>query len=198
MRIWCWYLKISYVNYKIKQIGVGIEISSYLLQNEVLKVLVNLKVLLIWSDLPLHSPVSWNRQKIIGFQQEEFFLITILAKGSILDVWQGSKNTNEYGCKILAKRLLMTTGKRKNKGVHWHEKGYVLSAHSRLHCIPFPLIFQAPSFFSFSSLHFIIHSIGTAIVKNKCCVFLESTLNGFCFIGNSLSVSSNSDHLRRI
>ena len=67
--------------------------------------LVNLKVLLIWSDLPLHSPVSWNRQKIIGFQQEEFFLITILAKGSILDVWQGSKNINEYSCKITCKEI---------------------------------------------------------------------------------------------
>ena len=56
------------------------------------------------------------------------------------------------------------------------------------------LIFQAPrQFFSFSSLHVIIHSIGTAIVKNRCCVFVESTLNSFCFIGNALSISSSSE-----
>ena len=52
--------------------------------------------------------------------------------------------------------------------------------------------------FSFSTLHFIIHSIRTATVKNKCCVFLVSTLNGFCFIGNAVSVSSNSYQLRHI
>ena len=69
----------------------------------------------------------------------EFFLITILAKGSILDVWQGSEYTNEYGCKILAKRLLMRTGKHKNKRVHWYEKSYALSTYSRLHWIQFPL-----------------------------------------------------------
>ena len=52
--------------------------------------------------------------------------------------------------------------------------------------------------FSFSTLHFIIHSIRTATVKNKCCVFLVSTLNGFCFIGNAVSVSSNNYQLRHI
>ena len=39
------------------------------------------------------------------------------------------------------------------------------------------------SFFSFSFCRY-------CIVKNKSCVFLAGTLNGFCFIGNALSVSS--------
>ena len=52
--------------------------------------------------------------------------------------------------------------------------------------------------FSFPTLHFIIHSIRTATVKNKCCVFLVSTLNDFCFIENAVSVSSNSYQLRHI
>ena len=167
--------------------------------------LVNLKALLIWSDFErihyLRTPPSPDIiKKIIGFQQKDFFLITVHAKGSILDVWQGSEYTNEHGCKILAKWSLMITGKHKNKGVYWYEKSYALSTYSRLHCIQFPLFdFSSTRIvFSFSSLHFIIHSVGAAIVKNKCCVFLESTLNGFCFIGNALSVSSNSYHLRRI
>ena len=167
--------------------------------------LVNLKALLIWSDFErIHylctPPSPGIIKKIIGFQQKDFLLITVLAKGSILDVWQGSEYTNEHGCKILAKWSLMITGKHKNKGVYWYEKSYALSTYSRLHCIQFPLFdFSSTRIvFSFSSLHFMIHSVGAAIVKNKCCVFLESTLNGFCFIGNALSVSSNSYHLRRI
>ena len=130
-----------YLNYKIKQIGAEIEISSDLLENvytNEFEGTSNMKW--FWANsLPLHSPVPWNHQKIIGFQQKEFFLITILAKGSILDVWQGSEYTNEYGCKILAKRLLMRTGKHKNKGVYWYEKSYALSTYSCLHCIQFPL-----------------------------------------------------------
>ena len=52
------------------------------------------------------------------------------------------------------------------------------------------LIFQERrQFFSFSTLHFIICFIVTAIVKNRCCVFLASTLNIFYFIGNALSPS---------
>ena len=38
----------------------------------------------------------------------------------------------------------------------------------------------------------------SAIVKNKFYVFLASTLNSLCFIGNALSVTSNSRHQRRI
>ena len=33
----------------------------------------------------------------------EFFLITILAEDSTMDVWQGSEYANEYDFKILAK-----------------------------------------------------------------------------------------------
>ena len=48
--------------------------------------------------------------------------------------------------------------------------------------------FVCPScVFSISSLYFIIHFIGTDIVKNKSYVFL----NGFCFIGNAVLVSNN-------
>ena len=92
-----------------------------------------------WANsLPSHSLVSWNHQKLKVFNRK-FFLISILAKGSILDVWQGSEYTNEYDCKMIAKRLLMRTGKHKNNGVYWYEMSYALSTYSRLHCIQFPL-----------------------------------------------------------
>ena len=56
-----------------------------------------------------------------------------------MDVWQGSEYANEYGCKILAKWLLMSAGKHRNKGVYWYEKVYALSTYSCLHCSQFPL-----------------------------------------------------------
>ena len=143
-------------------------------------------------------PVPWNHQKNYRFSTGiEFSLTTILAKHPTLDVWQVSECANEYCCKMFAKWLLMSTGKHRNKGVHWYEKSFTLSTYSCLHYIQFPLvlIFQARRyFFSFSSLYLIIHLIGTTIVKNKCCVFLASTLNSFCFIVNVLLVSSNSHH----
>ena len=61
---------------------------------------------------------------MIGFQRTEFFLIIILAKDSILDIWQGSEYTNEYGCKILAKSLLMKTGKHRYIEVYWYKKTF--------------------------------------------------------------------------
>ena len=144
----------------------------------------------LWANsLPLHSPVPWNHQKIIGFQQKEFFPITFLAKGSILDVWQGSEYTNEYGCKILAERLLMKTGKHKNKWVYSYKKSYALSTYSRHHCIQFPLFdFSSTKIFSLSSLHFIIHSIGTAMVKNKCCLFRKYAKRFLFYWKCSLSI----------
>ena len=61
------------------------------------------------------------------------------------------------------------------------------------------LIFQAQrQLFSFSLLYFVIHFIGTAVVKNKCYVFLASKQSSFCFIGNALSVSDNRHHQRCI
>ena len=153
---------------------------------------------MILSELLISAllPIPWNHQKNYRFWTGiKFFLLTILAKYSILDVCQGSKCTSEYCYKILAKWLLMSIGKHQNKGVYWYEKGFTLSTHSCLHCSQFPfiLIFQAQRHsFSFSSLYFIIHLIGTTIAKNKCCVFLASMLNSFCFIVNALSVSSNS------
>ena len=59
----------------------------------------------------------------------DFFLVTILVKGSILDVWQGSEYVNEYCSKTtdeLRKALKIT-------GVHWYEMGYVSSTNSCLH-----------------------------------------------------------------
>ena len=55
-----------------------------------------------------------------------------------VDVWQDSECANKYGCKILAKGLLMSTGKHQNKGVNWYEKGYASSVYSCLYCIQFP------------------------------------------------------------
>ena len=130
-----------YLNYKSKQIGFEIEISSDLLENvctSEFEGTSNMKC--FWANsLPSHSPISWNHKKLWVFNRK-FFLITILAKSSILDVWQGSEYTNEYGCKILAKRLLMRTEKHKNKGVYWYEKSYAFSTYSRLHCIQFHLL----------------------------------------------------------
>ena len=67
----------------------------------------------------LYTPlIPWKHQETIYFNGNEFFLETILAKGSILDVWQSSKYTNEYCCsKILGGWLLMSTGKYRNKGL---------------------------------------------------------------------------------
>ena len=80
--------------------------------------------------------------------------------------------------------------------MHWHEKDYALSTYSCLLFIQFPLFdfSSTKAGFSFSTLHFIIHFIGTAIVKNRCYVFLASMLNSLCFIGNAFSVTSNSCH----
>ena len=71
-------------------------------------------------------------------------------KDSILDVWQDSEYANEYGCKILAKWLLMSTVKHRNKGLYRYENTHVFIAFSFL-C----LIFQAPRQF-FHFLHYIL------------------------------------------
>ena len=145
---------------------------------------------LFWTtSLHLHSLFPWNHQKIIGFQQKLFFLITIRTKGSILYVLQGFEYTNEYGCKILYWWELET------KETKWciGSKRVMPSLCIHIFFALFHLFH-----FSFPTLHFIIHSIRTAIVKNKCCVFLVSTLNDFCFIENAVSVSSNSYQLRHI
>ena len=92
----------------------------------------------------------------------------------------------------------MSSGKHRHKGVHWYGKGYALSTYSSLHCVQFPLsdISSTKKVF-FHFLHIFYHLfIGAAIVKNKCCAFLASTLNCFCFIGNALSVSIISDTAR--
>ena len=144
--------KILDLNSKFKQIGFEIKIWSYLLENVCttqFEGISNVK----WNDVErIHYLctllVPWNHQKI---------------KDSISDVWQGSEYANEYGCKILAKWLLMSTVKHRNKGLYRYENIHVFIAFSFL-CF----IFQAPRqfFFSFSSLYFIIHVIGTAIVKD--------------------------------
>ena len=111
-------LKVLYLNSKFKQIGVDIKIYSDLLENVCTSEFEGtFDMKLFWTtSLHLHSLFPWNHQKIIGFQQKLFFLITILIKGSILYVLQGFEYTNECGCKIFAKRLLMRTGKQRNKG----------------------------------------------------------------------------------
>ena len=122
--------------------------------------LLNLKVLLMWSEMMLSEFITFalsSSPEIIKKLKKKKI------KDSILDVWQDSEYANEYGCKILAKWLLMSTVKHSNKGLYRYENTHVFIAFSFL-C----LIFQAPRqfFFSFSSLYFIIHVIGTAIVKD--------------------------------
>ena len=122
--------------------------------------LLNLKVLLMWSEMMLSEFITFalsSSPEIIKKLKKKKI------KDSILDVWQDSEYANEYGCKILAKWLLMSTVKHRNKGLYRYENTHVFIAFSFL-C----LIFQAPRqfFFSFSSLYFIIHVIGTAIVKD--------------------------------
>ena len=122
--------------------------------------LLNLKVLLMWSEMMLSEFITFalsSSPEIIKKLKKKKI------KDSILDVWQDSEYANEYGCKILAKWLLMSTVKHRNKGLYRYENIHVFIAFSFL-CF----IFQAPRqfFFSFSSLYFIIHVIGTAIVKD--------------------------------
>ena len=127
------------------------------------------------------------------------FLIAILGKDSILDVWQSSEYANEYGCKIFAKWSLVSTKKHQNIMVHWYEKSYALSTYSLFmpNFIQFALLdFSSPKT-SFSSLYFIFDFIDTPIVKNKC-FLLASKLSRFYFVGTSLTVSSNSHHQRHI
>ena len=62
----------------------------------------------------------------------------------------------------------MSTGQYQNKEAYWYEKDYVLSTHSCLYFIKFALLDFLKNF---SQLYFIIHVIGTAIVKNKCVSF---------------------------
>ena len=122
--------------------------------------LLNLKVLLMWSEMMLSEFITFalsSSPEIIKKLKKKKI------KDSILDVWQDSEYANEYGCKILAKWLLMSTVKHRNKGLYRYENIHVFIAFSFL-CF----IFQAPRqfFFSFSSLYFIIHVICTAIVKD--------------------------------
>ena len=122
--------------------------------------LLNLKVLLMWSEMMLSEFITFalsSSPEIIKKLKKKKI------KDSILDAWQDSEYANEYGCKILAKWLLMSTVKHRNKGLYRYENTHVFIAFSFL-C----LIFKAPRqfFFSFSSLYFIIHVIGTAIVKD--------------------------------
>ena len=122
--------------------------------------LLNLKVLLMWSEMMLSEFITFalsSSPEIIKKLKKKKI------KDSILDVWQDSEYANEYGCKILAKWLLMSTVKHRNKGLYRYENTHVFIAFSFLF-----LIFQAPRqfFFSFSSLYFIIHVICTAIVKD--------------------------------
>ena len=174
------------MNYKIKQIGVGIEISSYLLQN------------VCTSEFECTSNMNWftfalpcllRSSKNYRFPTGRVFSHNYSRKRLHFRCLAGFWKHQWIRLQNTCKEITDDNWKAQKQRVHWYEKGYVLSAHSRLHCIPFPLFdFSSTKFFSFSSLHFIIHSIGTAIVKNKCCVFLESRLNGFCFIGNALSI----------
>ena len=129
------------LNSKFKQIGVEIKIWSDLLEHLCTSEFEGTSdIKLFWTtSLSLHSLVRWNHQKIIGFQQKLFFLTTILTIASILYVLQGFEYTNEYDCKILAKRLLMRTGNQRNKGVYWFEKSYALSTYSHFYCTQFPL-----------------------------------------------------------
>ena len=119
-------LKALYLNSKFKEIGVAIKIYSDLLENVCTSEFEGtFDMKLFWTtSLHLLSLFPWNHQKIIRFQQKLFFLITIRIKGSILYVLQGFEYANEYGCKILVKRLLMRTGNQRNKVVYWFEKSY--------------------------------------------------------------------------
>ena len=49
-----------------------------------------------------------------------FFRLSVFAKWSILELWKGSEYTKDYCCKILAKYLLMSTGKCWNKYSRLH------------------------------------------------------------------------------
>ena len=117
---------------------------------------VNLKVLeVILSELIdlCISPVPWFHKKNYSLSTGiYFFLISHLPKDSILDVFQDREYANEYDFKILAKLLLMSTGKHRNKGVHWYGESYVLSTYSCLHFIQFPL-------FDFSSTKTVFFSL---------------------------------------
>ena len=126
--------------------------------------LVNLKVLLLWSDFeriyyPLHYPFSWNHKKTIGFQWEWSFFMTITRKDSVLYFCQGSEYGSRYGCKILAKWLLKITGK------HWHKECIVtkrimpcLHIHVFISFSFLCLIFQARRQ-HFHFLHYILSHI---------------------------------------
>ena len=117
---------------------------------------VNLKVLeVILSELIdlCISPVPWFHKKNYSLSTGiYFFLISHLPKDSILDVFQDREYANKYDFKMLAKLLLMSTGKHRNKGVHWYGESYVLSTYSCLHFIQFPL-------FDFSSTKTVFFSL---------------------------------------
>ena len=123
-------------------------------------------------------------KKTIGLQREQSFYHN-LAKDSILYVWQVCEYANEYGCKILANDFWWVLESIKvNKYIGMKRVMSCLHIH----------VFISFSFLclTLNFLNSIIHFTGTAIVKNKCYVFLASMLNSLCFIGNALSVTSNS------
>ena len=99
IRIWSWYLKILYLNSEVEQIGVEIKISSDLFENECTSQFEGTsKYEVILSEfITLALPPFPEIIKKYRFSTEiEFFLITVLAKLSILDAWQGSEYANEY------------------------------------------------------------------------------------------------------
>ena len=132
----------------------------------------------------------------------EFFFVTFLVKGFILDVWLSSEYTNEYCCKTFAKWLLMSIRQHQNKGIHWYQpKGLCLVYifMSSFHSI-FSVGFFRDKERIFFFVRAIIRFIGAVIVKAKCWLrlFSKCPKQNFCFIGNALSVSGNIHHLRRI
>ena len=116
----------------------------------------------------------------------EFFLVTILAKGSILDVWHGSEYGNEYCCKIFAGLLLMSIGKHQNKGVHV-EKGYDSSEYLCLHFIQFFIFIFKVWFVIFHLSHYSFCRCLLLPGTHADCVLLASALNKIIVLLQMLS-----------
>ena len=152
--------------------------------------LLNLKVLLMWSEMMLSEFITFalsSSPEIIKKLKKKKF------QNSILDVWQDSEYANEYGCKILAIYYWWALWSIEINGCI----GTKIFTSSLL---PVSSVWFFKHQDSFFFIFFIIlyHSCYRYCYCQGCCVFLASTLNFFCFIGNAVSLSSTSHHQRLI
>ena len=179
--------KILDLNSKFKQTGFEIKFWSYLLEN-VCTTQFESTSYVKWNDVErIHYLctllIPWNHQKI---KEKKF-------QNSILDVWQDSEYANEYGCKILAIYYWWALWSIEINGCI----GTKIFTSSLL---PVSSVWFFKHQDSFFFIFFIIlyHSCYRYCYCQGCCVFLASTLNFFCFIGNAVSLSSTSHHQRLI